>query len=72
MNDSSLLTWIVFTPTIGAVLLLFLSGPKLLKRTALLFTVIPFVMSLWLIKPFLDGSVGAEDRRCCLSTQQSE
>ncbi len=60
MNESSLLTWIVFMPTIGAVLLLFLSGSELLKRTTLLFTVVTFGLSLLLIKPFVGGGVGAE------------
>jgi NADH-quinone oxidoreductase subunit M len=60
MHESALLSWIVFTPTIGAVLLLFLSGPALLKRTALVFTLIPLLLSLWLPGPFLAQRGGAE------------
>ncbi len=60
MNESALLSWIVFLPTIGALLLLCLSGSELLKRTALLFTALPFALSLLLIGPFLAGdSAGA-------------
>lgn len=59
MNESSLLSWIVFTPTIGAVAVLFLSGSELIKRTALVFTLIPFVLSLLLLGPFLTGEAGA-------------
>ncbi len=56
----SLLSWIVFTPLIGAVLVLFLSRADLIKRTALLFSAIPFVLSLLLIGPFLgDEAAGS-------------
>ncbi len=58
MHESSLLSWIVFTPTIGAVVLLFLSGSELLKRTTLLFTAITFGLSLLLIGPWVSGDMG--------------
>jgi NADH-quinone oxidoreductase subunit M len=48
----------VFTPTIGAVAILVLSGAELLKRVALLFTLIPFVLSLLLLRPFLGEQAG--------------
>ena len=48
MTDS-LLTWIVFTPTIGAIILLFLpNSSSLLKRVALATTLVTFALSLWL------------------------
>ena len=59
MNESSsLLTWVVFTPTIGAILLLFLNGSELLKRTALVFTLITLALSLLLLAPYLGDSAG--------------
>ena len=59
MNESSLLTWIVFTPTIGAVILLFLSGAALQKRFTLAVTLVTFVLSLLLFGPYIDGQAGA-------------
>ena len=60
MNESSsLLTWIVFVPTIGGVLLLFFNRSDTIKRIALMFTIIPFLLSLYLFQPYFDGSAGA-------------
>jgi len=52
--DSALLTWIVFTPVIGALACLVL--PKELSRgIAVAATIVAFVLSLMLIPPFLGG-----------------
>jgi NADH-quinone oxidoreductase subunit M len=59
MHESALLSWIVFFPSIGAVLILFMGAPDLIKRTALAFTLVPFLLSLWLIEPFVADGQGA-------------
>lgn len=58
MFESSLLSWIVFLPTIGAVALFFLDGAERLKRTALFFSVVVFALSLFLLGPGA-GDAGA-------------
>ena len=58
-EHSSLLSWIVFLPVIGSVVVLFLGSPGQIKRAALLFSALPFGLSLLLLGPFLDGTVGA-------------
>src|SRR5262245_10462366 len=58
MLESSLLSWIVFTPAIGAIVVLFMGDPRAIKRTALAFTAIPFLLSLLLTGPFLAGAAG--------------
>ena len=59
MHASSLLSWIVFTPAIGALAVLLLSGADLLKRVALAFTIIPLLLSLLLLGPLLGSGGGA-------------
>ena len=54
MNESSLLSWIVFTPTIGAVICLFLNK-DLVKRVAVLASLATFILSLWLFGTFFGG-----------------
>ncbi len=63
LNEGTLLSWIVFLPTIGMVLLLLVNNPAMIKRLALVFTLLPFVLSLWLFKPFLYGDAGAPGAR---------
>ncbi len=56
--DSTLLSWIVFLPTLGALACLFV--PKEMCRVvALLAATLAFVASLWLIPPFLGGGEAA-------------
>ena len=58
--DNALLTWIVFIPTIGALLCLIL--PKeLTRQIAVGAAVITFALSLLLIPPFLGGSASDEN-----------
>jgi len=64
MNEqSSLLTWIVFLPTLGGVVVLLLNNAQHIKRVAFVTTVITFVLSLWLFEPFLRGEAGAPGSR---------
>ncbi len=50
--DNALLTWIVFIPTIGALLCLILPR-ELTRQIAVLAATVTFVLSLFLIPPFL-------------------
>ncbi|MFO0838594.1 MAG: NADH-quinone oxidoreductase subunit M [Phycisphaerae bacterium] len=59
MNESTLLSWIVFTPLIGAAALLPAVGAQTVKRIAFLATLVTFALSLMLLPPFLSGSPGA-------------
>ena len=63
MNESSLLSWIVFLPTIGAVLVLFFSRPETIKRVGLIVAALTFALSLALLQPFLFGTAGAAGAR---------
>ena len=60
MNESTLLSWIVFVPTIGAIALLFLKQAETMKRVAFATTIVSFVLSLFLLGPFIEGTAGAE------------
>jgi NADH-quinone oxidoreductase subunit M len=55
MAESSLLSWIVFLPAIGAAALLLPGTAEGQKRTALAFTVLTFALTLLLPAPFLAG-----------------
>ena len=48
--DSHLLTWILFAPAIGAVLMLLLPAdrPRLLRRAAFAFSLVPLALSIYL------------------------
>jgi NADH-quinone oxidoreductase subunit M len=59
MHESSLTSWIVFTPALGALVVLFLHGAETIKRAALAFTIIPFSLSLLLLGPFLSSPSGS-------------
>jgi NADH-quinone oxidoreductase subunit M len=65
MNDSSsLLTWIVFTPTIGAIVLVFLPNTaELLKRVTLAATLVTLALSLLLLGPYVGDQAGAAGSR---------
>jgi len=58
--DFSYLTWIIFLPLAGAILIAFLPGlsSRLIKRLAALFTFIPLVLSIVLFASFDRAAVG--------------
>ncbi len=58
MNESHLLSWIVFTPLLGALALIPAVGAQTIKRIALLATCVTFALSLLLIAPFWNGQRG--------------
>ncbi|MCG3127136.1 MAG: NADH-quinone oxidoreductase subunit M [Phycisphaerae bacterium] len=60
---NSLLSWIVFLPTIGMVALFFVNRAENVKRVALLFSGAAFVLSLYCFQPFLSGEAGAAGGR---------
>ena len=49
--DFSYLTWIIFLPAVGAIFIALLSNvhERLIKRIAAIFTIIPLILSTWLI-----------------------
>ena len=56
--ESSVLTALVFTPTLGAIFLGLMPGDeRAVKRAALAFSFVPFVLSVYVLASF-DGSVG--------------
>ncbi|MBU0637695.1 MAG: NADH-quinone oxidoreductase subunit M [Planctomycetes bacterium] len=55
-----MLSWIVFVPMIGAVVLLFFNRAETVKRIALLATIVSLALSLLLLQPFLDDEPGAD------------
>lgn len=57
MNESALLSWIVFIPTLGALAVLAAPRAVLMKRFALAATLLSFVLSLGLIAPFVRAPV---------------
>ncbi len=59
MSESTLLSWIVFVPTIGAIVVLFLNHAETIKRVAFAATLLTLVLSLWLLPPFLADDAGA-------------
>lgn len=59
LTESTLLSWIVFLPSLAMALLLFASRADTIKRIALTATLITFALSLYLFKPWLTGQAGA-------------
>ena len=59
-SENSILSWIIFLPTIGMITLLFISRAQTIKRVSLFFGVLTFVLSLYLAKPFLPMVTGGE------------
>ncbi len=58
--DFNYLTWIIFLPVVGAILIAFLPGlsERVIKRTAAVFTLVPLILSVILFINF-DRSPGA-------------
>ena len=58
--DFNYLTWIIFLPVVGAILIAFLPGlsERVIKRTAAVFTLVPLILSVILFINF-DRSAGA-------------
>ena len=67
MSSGSLLSWIVFTPLLGAVISLFTPDERLVRRVALAVTAVTFALSLLVLQPYVmpstaqtaDGPYGA-------------
>ncbi|MFN0136955.1 MAG: NuoM family protein [Phycisphaerae bacterium] len=62
MNQSSLLSWIVFLPLIGMLVVLCLRDGGAIKRAAIGFSAATFVLSLLLLGPFLFGDAATATR----------
>jgi len=52
MNNTWLLTWVIFLPLIGMTALFFVPQ-RLVRQTALFFTLIAFILSLWIFPHFM-------------------
>lgn len=63
MHQSSLLSWIIFLPTLGMIAVLLAQGASTIKRIALATSAITFALSLLLVGPFLGGEAGAHTSR---------
>ena len=59
-SENTILSWIIFLPTIGMITLLFISRAETIKRVSLFFGLLTFVLSLYLAKPFLPLVTGGE------------
>ncbi len=51
MNNTWLLTWIIFLPLIGMTALFFVPQ-RLVRQTALLFTLLTLILTFWLFPHF--------------------
>ena len=58
--ENTILSWIIFLPTIGMIALLFINRAETIKRVSLFFGLLTFVLSLWLLAPWLNGQVPAD------------
>ncbi len=58
--ENTILSWIVFLPTLGALLVLALGSGLAIKRVALGTTALTLLLSLYLFKPFLPLVTGGE------------
>jgi NADH-quinone oxidoreductase subunit M len=58
--DFSLLTWIIFLPLVGAILIAVIPGlsSRAIKWLAAIFTLIPFALSIYLFAIFDRGAIG--------------
>jgi len=60
MNESTLLSWLVFLPAIGAVVVLAIGNATAAKRTAFGVSLAAFLLSLRLLAPSYGGEAGAD------------